>query len=447
MDVRRFVAPGCLLLIAIPALCGCSNGTASVGESASPPDGAAAGPTRVKTIQPQRITLRRTTTQPVTVNSYHEAEIEAKVTGYLTELNVDIGDEVKAGDVLAVLDVPEMVKEMEQQQAVIARLNAEEVQAEAAVALAVANVQAAQATLAQAQSQVQQADADLKAEKAEFERIKELVSRRSVEARMEDEARQRFESAQAARSAAMASITSAQASVTVAEARLDAAKAEVDRAEAETAVAQKQLERMDTMMQYASLTAPFDGVVTARNVDLGDLVSGTPATAGGRAALFTLAQVDRVRVRAAIPEDHAPWTTVGDAATVHLSALQRESIVGTVSRITKSLDSSTRTMLAEVDLDNAEGRLLPGMYGEATFVLDEKADALVLPAGAVRFDAEGKAQVCTVDGEGTVQIVDVATGVDDGHQIEILSGLSDDAQVVDGMLDRLAAGQKVQVDE
>jgi RND family efflux transporter MFP subunit len=447
MDVRHSIVSGCLLLFAISALCGCSNGTASVGGADSSTDGTADGPTRVRTIQPERITLRRTTTQPVTVTSYHEAEIEAKVSGYVKELNVDIGDVVKQGDVLAVLDVPEMVKEMEQQQAVIARLNAEEKQATAAVTLAFANIKAAEATLAQAESEVQQADADLKAEQAEFARIEELVTRRSVEARMEDEARQRLESAEAARSAALASIRSAQASVTVAEAQLDSAKAEVDRAQAETAVARKLLERMQTMMQYTSLTAPFDGVVTSRNVDLGDLVGGTPSTSRSRVALFTLAQVDRVRVRAAIPEDHAPWTTVGDPATVHLSALRGEPIAGTVSRITRSLDASTRTMLAEVDLENADGRLLPGMYGEASFVLDEKVDALVLPAGAVRFDSEGNAQVYAVGVGSTVQVVDVTTGVDDGHQIEIISGLSADATVIDGMLDRLSAGQKVQVDE
>jgi len=435
------------MLALLLLLCGCQQHATPIGAAHAANPEAANGPLRVQVVLPEVTTLNRITTQPVTVVPYHQANIDAKVSGYLTELNVDIGDVVEADDVLAVLDVPEMLDELTQQQAVIARLHAEEKQATAAVTLAEANVKAAQAALAQAKSEIQQANADLKAQQAEFRRIEELVGRRSVEARMEDEARQRLESAQAAKASAQASVTSSQASIAVAEAQLEAAKAEVDRAKAETAVAERQMEKMQTLMNYASLRAPFDGVVTARTVDLGDLVSNSQTSNGHRLALFTISQLDRVRVQVAIPEDDSPWATVGDVATVRLSALRGQAIEGTISRITKSLDASTRTMLAEIDIDNPEARLLPGMYGEATIVLDEQAEALVLPASAVRFDAEGKPHVYTVNESGTATVVDVTTGVDDGHQIEITSGLSAEATVIDGMLDRLADGQKVQVDK
>lgn len=444
MNARRSLLAWILLLVT--ALSGCTHGAVATGESELSTNESAVGPIRVQVIQPEVTNLRRTTTQPVSVFPYHEASLNAKVSGYLNDLRVDIGDTVQAGDVLAVLSIPEMTLEIEEQEAVILRLHAEEKQAAAAVALAQANVTVSAALLAQAESEVQKSVAEVRAEQSEFRRIADLVNRQSVEARMEDEARQRLESAQAGQQAAEAAVTSAQASVTVAEARLHAAQAEVERAVAETAISHKQLERLRTMAQYGTLAAPFDGVVTARQVDLGDLVGSAQTSGAERAPLFKLAQINRVRVRVAIPEDDAPWTNVGDAVTVRLSSLRGQSFVGTVSRVSNSLDASTRTLLAEVDLENPNRQLLPGMYGEATIVLDEKPNALVLPARSIRFDAKGTAQVYTVDASGTVQAVDVAIGVDDGHQIEIVSGLSPEDRVVDGMLDRLSSGQQVQVD-
>jgi HlyD family secretion protein len=434
-------------LLALFASCGCSNDAAAVGAAEPQVNEPSGDLIRVQLVEPEVITLQRTTTQPVSVAAYHEAEIGAKVSGYVAELNVDIGDEVRKGDVLAVLDVPEMQDEIAEQQAVIRRQKAEEKQATAALALASANVEAAEAALAQAQAEIQQADADLKAEQAEFERIRQLVERKSVEARMEDEGRQRLESAQATRFAVEAAVNSARANVTVAEAKRDAAQADVERAQAETVVSDRQLMRMETMLRYASLTAPFDGVVMARTVDLGDLVSNWQAASGQQVPLFRLGQLNRVRVQVAVPENDSPWMNVGDEVLVRFSSLRGQSYRGTVSRMTRALDESTRTMLAEIDLDNPEDRILPGMYGEATIVLDEQSEAIVLPAGAVRFDAEGKAYVYTVDQAGTVQVVEVTTGVDDGHRIEIVSGLSPTDRVVGGMLDRLTAGQKVAASE
>lgn len=433
--------------LALVTICGCGDNTAAVGAATPSSSDAAAGITRVKVVTPEVTTLRRTTTQPVTVFPYHQADIDAKVSGYVIKLNVDIGDDVRPGDVLAVVDVPEMADEIRQQEAVMTRLHAEEQQAAAAVTLAEANVKAAEASRTQAQSEIAKSDADLKARQVEFDRVQELVGRRALEARMEDEVRQRLESAQAAKSAAEAAVGASEAHVTVAEAKLQAARADVDRAAAETAIARRQMERMQTLLNYATLTAPFAGTVTARSVDLGDLVTNSQSASGHRVPLFSVGQLDRVRVQVAIPESDASWTTVGDAAFVRLSALSGRSFEGKVSRIGRSLDASTRTMLAEIDLDNPDGALLPGMYGEATIVLDEKADALVLPAVTVRFDAEGKATVYTVDDAGVVQTVEVAVGVDDGRRLEIQSGLSPEARVIEGMLDRLTPGQQVEITE
>ncbi|MBW3668640.1 MAG: efflux RND transporter periplasmic adaptor subunit, partial [Actinobacteria bacterium] len=141
------------------------------------------------------------------------------------------------------------------------------------------------------------------------------------------------------------------------------------------------------------------------------------------------ASADKVRVRVAIPENDAAWTDRGDKAVVVLRAMRGQPIEGQVSRISRRLDTDTRTMNAEIDLENAAGQLLPGMYGEATITLDER-EALVLPAGAVRFDEEGKSTVYVVGPAGKVSLVEVQTGLDDGRRIEIASGLDGDERVI-----------------
>ncbi|MCH7688948.1 MAG: efflux RND transporter periplasmic adaptor subunit, partial [Planctomycetes bacterium] len=157
------------------------------------------------------------------------------------------------------------------------------------------------------------------------------------------------------------------------------------------------------------------------------------------------------RVRIAIPENDAPWANVGDPVTLQMRAMPGQTFPGKISRVARALDESTRTMLIEVDLPNADGALLPGMYGEATIILEEIADALVLHAGAVRYNETGDSFVyvvdSVVDNVGTIRIVDVTTGLDDGKQIEITDNLDENDRVVDAMIGRLQAGQKVQVEE
>ncbi|MCA9054018.1 MAG: efflux RND transporter periplasmic adaptor subunit, partial [Planctomycetaceae bacterium] len=277
-----------------------------------------------------------------------------------------------------------------------------------------------------------------------FNRVQELVASRSVEGRLLDEARKRLDSAKASKASAESAVVSAEAAVRVAQAKSTAAKALQTTAIAETNVARKQLEEVDELIKYATLTAPFAGVVTERNVDLGDLVRNTQSGAGG-APLFTVAQVDTVRVRVSLPEGDAPWCQAGDRVALQFKSLGGTSIEGQVARVAKSLESSTRTMLAEIDLPNSDGRLLPGMYGEATIFLEEHADVLTLPASAVRYNETGKAFLYVVGASNAIQIVDITTGLDDGKLIEITGGLDAQTRVVDAMIGRLQPGQKVQI--
>jgi len=400
----------------------------------------------VKTVSPERTSLTRTTTQPATIHAYYQAEVYAKVAGYLEELNADIGDQIEGGTVLGTIAVPEMVKSREKQQATIRRLQADEERAAAEITVAEANVESARAALEQARANVSAADAQLRADSTEYDRFKELVQNQAIAERLRDEAMNRYEAAQAAKLAAEAAVVSADADLSVARAKLEAARADLATTRARTEVASKELEELDALMSYATLRSPFKGVVTERHADPGDLIRNTPTSSGPDSPpLFVIAELDQVRVSIVVPENQAPWANEGDAVTLVVPALPTRKFEGKIDRIARSLDASTRTMAVEMDLPNPDRVLLPGMYGEATIELDKKADTLVLPASAVRYDEEGHSRVYVVDQNNTVKVVDVSTGLDDGKRIEILSGLDENTRVVDAMVGRLAPGQPVRV--
>ena len=441
----------CGLLVAGILLGWCAGCSAQFGASAvAEPSGANAqlhgsanaDPATVKTISPQRIALRRTTTQPAIVQAYYQAELYAKASGYLETLNVDIGQQVDVGIVLCKIAVPEMDKAREKQEATIRRLQAEEKRAGAEVAVAEAAIESSKALLEQARAGVASTEANLRADRSEYDRFTELVESKAVAERLGDEALRRFSSSQARKAAAEAAVVSANANVGVAGAKLEAARADVAAAQAKTEVAQKALEEFDALLAYATLRSPLKGVVTQRHADPGDLIHNAPTS--GK-PLFVIAEIDKVRVQVPIPERDAHWVDVGDPVTLTFPALPGESFAGTVSRTSGGLDEDTQTLGVEVDLENSDHQLLPGYFGEATVLLEEHADAVVLPAGAVRHDEVGRSFVYVVDSANRVQVVDVATGIDDGQTIEITDGLDGSERIVDAMIGRLKQDQEVRV--
>ena len=363
---------------------------------------AAEGPA-VKTVSPQKITLRRTSSQPATVRAWHEAELFAKVAGYASKVTADIGDVVKAGQTLMQIDVPEMTKIYEKQQAELSLLEYKREQFQASVGVARAELEALQ---------------------SEYDRVQTLIKTKAVTQRIGDETKSRYESAKA---------------------RLVVAEAEVKSAASSVMVGRKTLEETEVMLQYASLKAPFAGIVTQRSVDPGDLVRNKVSSDGSREPLFTVSKVDVLRVTVPIPERDAVWVKKGDIAEMSFTALPGVTFKDVVARRSGRLDSKTRTMVVEVDIPNANGRLIPGMYCKVEIIMQEKL-ALVVPAEAVRFNLTGDVSIVyVVKDDNSILLVPVKTGIDDGHNIEILSGLSGGEQVVTGMLGRLKDGQVVSV--
>jgi RND family efflux transporter MFP subunit len=429
-----------ILVCAFVAVVGC-NQTPEINEAVK----RAARPVRVKTVLVMQQDVARATTQPATVVAYHQAEIRARVRGYIKDVKVEIGDVVEAGEELAIVDVPEMQQQRLIHEARIARYVAEESSAAAGVELAKAVVTSSEAKLAQAKSELGRADASLAAAEAKFVRTEDLVNRKSLEMRALDEVRKERDSELANKAAAAFSILSADAEVAVAKAKQKSAVADLAAAEAETTIARRQLDELDVLIGFATLKAPFAGVVNVRRVDPGDLVRDSSDTDSGH-ALFVVSQIDRVRIQIPVPEAVAAHVGKGDNVTITFPSFSGEPpLEETITRVAESLDPSTRTMLVEVEVKNPGHKLLPGMFGQASISLSTRVAANMLPARAVRFDEKGAAYVYLVSDQNKISIVPVTTGLDDGISIEIVTGLKPGQKVVDAHLKRFKEDQQVEV--
>tara|TARA_A100001391_G_scaffold202633_1_gene192759 strand:+ start:480 stop:1811 length:1332 start_codon:yes stop_codon:yes gene_type:complete len=424
---------GAFWLLAI----GCTSEHAVVEKSAEP------RVVPVKTVAVTATEVQRTTRQPATVHAYYRAELRAKASGFVKTLYADIGDYVEAGAKLAEVDVPDLIKQRQSVEKQVLRLEAEERRSRAGIQLAEAQVRSANAMFSEAKSQMASAEASLAGSQAEFDRTEDLVQRGSLQNRMLDEARMKRDTESARKEAVTSSINSAEADVAVAEAHLESARAHLDAAKAETETIRSQLEEVDVQIAYATIQAPFAGIVTARNIEPGDLVRQSNEVGNGK-PLFVISQVDKLRVRIPVPESDAPLVSPGDEVTLTFPSFASEApLVAVITRRSGSLDPSTRTMLVEVELENKDGKLLPGMFGQASINLSTKIAANTLPSQAIRFDEHGNGYVYIVGDDDTVLRSDVTMGADNGKSIEVLSGVHSGQRVVGSHLKRFTDGQKV----
>ena len=212
----------------------------------------------------------------------------------------------------------------------------------------------------------------------------------------------------------------------------------LEQATAAKSVTEARLVEAEQMLAYTTIPAPFDGIVSSRTVDPGDLV-----TADSEAVLIEVASISPLRVVTFIPEREAVWLNNGDTATLTFDAFPGQSFRATVSRTAGVLDPKTRRMRTEIDLDNSKGLLFPGMYGQVVVELENRRNALVLPAGSVRLN-DGAPHVYTVE-NGSIKRLPVTLGTDTGTQIEITSGLTGGEQIVANSIGRLRDGDAVTV--
>jgi multidrug efflux pump subunit AcrA (membrane-fusion protein) len=288
---------------------------------------------------------------PATIEPFEQADLYAKVSGYFSEINADIGDVVKAGQVLAVIDQPELEAELAEARATAASKEQLRKAAEA-------GVKQAEAARDVAKRQVERARAEVMLMNATLRRQEQLHSGKAITEQQLDEVRSKAEVARSDVGIAEAKLISAEADVTGAGAARAVAEAQVQVAAAQTA-------RVESLRRYLKIVAPFDGVVSRRLVNRGDLAQA--AVAARTAALFTVQRVDVVRVRCDVPESASHQIGRGTAVAVKLVSAGGDPIVATVSRTAGSLNPETRTMRIEIDLPNPQRRLVPGTYAQVTF--------------------------------------------------------------------------------
>ncbi len=381
----------------------------------------------VEVVRPERLKMARSLDVPATLEANELVDVFAKVSGYVSEVRVDIGDSIKEGDVLAFLDVPEMERELLEAKAHLFAKSA------ALKAAQTADLAAAEAKVAQARSVLEVARHE--AERKRLDRgLTERTSRRREELFREkaitdealDEARTQLETATADIIVADAKIAAAEADVRGAEATRAVAEAGVEMAKAQVHLAETQVDRIETLKAYARITAPFDGIVSRRMVDRGALVQS--ATSNRSGPLFPVQKIDSVRIFIDVPEKDVPWVKLGTAARVTPYALVGKPFEGHVARLALSLDAGTRTMRAEIDAENPRRELMHGMYAQVALEIDPHPNALTIPATALL--AEGKQQIVYVVRDDMVVRTPVELGLDDGIRVEILDGLSDGDWIV-----------------
>jgi RND family efflux transporter MFP subunit len=395
----------------------------------------------VDVVHARKGAIERTTTVPGSLIADQSARLFAKVSGYLKQLNVDIGDEVKAGDVLAVLDVPELAKEVEHNAAAFEQAESKVLQAKARLASAEADRLAADARLSKDRASLEDAQAILVFRKQIYERLKKLAGERAIEQQVVDEKQEEYQASIAAVDAAKAAIRSAEADLAATEAKIQVAAADVKDAEANVKVCRATWERSEVMLDYATIRAPFSGAITERNFFAGDFIRAAENQA--LLPLLSLHATDRLRAVVQVPDRDVPYANPGDPAVVQIDALPGRRFKAKISRIAKFESAESRTMRAEIDLDNKDDELRVGMYGRATLHLQDIPDTLLLSSQClIERTQKGKAAVFVVH-DGRLCKVDVHVGADNGIDTEILGGLTTADEVVFRPSSELREGDRV----
>jgi multidrug efflux pump subunit AcrA (membrane-fusion protein) len=375
---------------------------------------------------------------PGSITPITEAYIYARAAGYLKRRSVDIGDRVHGGELLAEIDAPDLDQQVTQ----------------------------AQAAMSQAEGQLGQAEATLEQLVATRDLANITWQRYQVLTKTGAVSRQAGDNQLTAAKTSEANVTAGQKNVVAARDNVHATQAMLD--------------RLRTLQGYEKVTAPFDGIVTARNVDVGALISANGSTLGptpsSQAApsdvprggeIFRVAQIGKLRVLVSLPQNEASGIHVGESATVTVEELPNQSFVGRITRTSNALDAASRTLLTEIQVDNPTGILLPGMYTTVRFVTDRADPPYLVPDASLVVEASGTSlavlhkldpqQLAKAEADGLDQKIvsrsrivhfqEVQPGRDYGTTLEILGGLHDGEYVVVDPGDAVKEGAIVQISE
>jgi RND family efflux transporter MFP subunit len=332
---------------------------------------------------------------------FQEVDVHAKVAGYIRKIYVDVGDHVKTGQTLAILEVPELDAQLQGAEAAIRR---------------------SQDAIRRAQGDLKRAESLHQATHLDYTRLKQ-----ASEARPGLIAEQELDNAQAKDREGEAQISADEAAFSEARNQLDVASAE-----------QKQL---SAMSGYAQIVAPFDGVITKRYVDTGALVPAGTSSNTQAVPVVSVAQTDLFRLTLAVPESAVPMIRLGTTVTVHVQALNRD-FEGKVARFANAVNQETRTMHTEVDVRNPSRSIVEGMYAVVKLTLAKSDHALAVPIQAV--SREGShTTVLVVNSNDQIEEREVHLGIEGANQVEVVAGLKPNDRVVMGSRSDFRPGERV----
>jgi RND family efflux transporter MFP subunit len=375
-----------------------SCGGQSAGAKEPGPGG---GVREVGVVQVARRNLQNTLSVSSELVPFQQIDVFAKEAGFVKELSVDWGTHVKAGQVMAVLEIPELERQLEEDQAAI---------------------QDASGQVSRHQDEVERVQAQYNVAHLQYTRLAAVAkSRPGLVAQQE--------------------VDDWQAKDLASEAQLDAARSALESAKGQLARAQARLRRSEAIFEYSKITAPFDGVVTQRYANLGTLMQSGTNSSTQALPLVQLSQDDLYRLVIPVAESYVRYIRIGDPVEVRAPSLKR-SFSGKVARFSVQVAYDTRTMHTEVDVPDPQRVLAPGVYAEATLTLARKEHALAAPQEAINLEG-GERSVWVVGASNRLEKRPVAIGVDTPDYVEILSGLREGAWVVAGERGSLSVGQPV----
>jgi RND family efflux transporter MFP subunit len=327
----------------------------------------------VSVVRPKRGAPAQEVVLPANVQAYIDAPIYARTNGYLKRWYADIGAHVKAGQLLAEIETPEVDQQLRQ--------------ARADLATAQANLNLSQITA---------------------NRYEDLLKTDSVSKQETDNAAGDF-------AAKQATVQSAQANV----------------------------RRLEELQAFEKIYAPFDGVITARNTDIGALID-SGSSGGSRTELFHIAQPDKLRVYVNVPEAYSQAAKPGLMANLVLSEFPGRLFPGTLVRTAEAIDQSTRTLLVEIRVNNPTGTLLSGAYAEVHLKLPTATSALILPVNTLLFRSEGLRVAALTDGKHA-ELKPITLGHDFGSEVEVVAGLTGDESIIVNPPDSIVSGEEVRI--
>ncbi len=338
------------------------NATSEIGAKVDHAEPSATGALPVQAMKPQRRDIAFTITLPGNISPWYQATLYAKVPGYLKWIGSDKGDSVKKGQLLAVIDAPEV------------------------------------------EQQYRQAEAEHAIKQITYERL------HSVWTENPDVI----------------------------------AKQDVDVAAAAAEGAKHLMDNRRAMLDYTKVYAPFSGVITARFADPGALIQSAAISATQAVPLYTIMDLETVRVYVSVPQEVALLAKPGVLVVLTTKEMQAKEFKGSITRTTEALDPATRTLLVEIDMPNKERQLQPGTYVSATLYLREHPNALIIPPAAIVTGNSGTGKSVFVVKQSKARLVPIKTDIDDGVWVEVVNGLTGNEDIVVVGKAGLADGQPVQ---